>query len=135
MKFCPKCGAELADDAGFCPKCGTQQGNEQPVAAPVATPKAPEKRANAADVFSVFTLIFGILGLCLAIPGLIPLIGLVFNYINAIMCGVGLLGSIICRIFGKFTKRATTGIVLNAIVCGLSGVGFIIIAAAAASAA
>ena len=23
MKFCSKCGAQLADDAAFCPKCGT----------------------------------------------------------------------------------------------------------------
>ena len=28
--FCPKCGAQLPDDAGFCYKCGSKVGNEAP---------------------------------------------------------------------------------------------------------
>jgi hypothetical protein len=28
--FCPKCGAQLPDDAGFCYKCGTKIGNAAP---------------------------------------------------------------------------------------------------------
>ena len=29
MKFCPNCGAELADDAVFCGACGTQLNVER----------------------------------------------------------------------------------------------------------
>ncbi|MDE1857478.1 MAG: zinc ribbon domain-containing protein [Thaumarchaeota archaeon] len=34
--FCPKCGAQLPDDAGFCYKCGVRIG--QPAAQPAASP-------------------------------------------------------------------------------------------------
>ena len=29
MKFCPKCGAEIADDMLFCPNCGSQAEKNQ----------------------------------------------------------------------------------------------------------
>ena len=31
MKFCPKCGNELPDEANFCPKCGAKQPDAQVV--------------------------------------------------------------------------------------------------------
>ena len=39
MKFCPKCGAQLADEAAFCDKCGANLS--QTAAAPQAAPAAP----------------------------------------------------------------------------------------------
>lgn len=52
MKFCPKCGNSLPDDAKFCTKCGALQpgfenenpapNNEQPVAQPVPQPTPQE---------------------------------------------------------------------------------------------
>lgn len=42
MKYCPKCGAELADDAAFCVKCGAQQpGFEKPQATEPALEPVP----------------------------------------------------------------------------------------------
>ena len=38
--FCPKCGAQLPDDAGFCYKCGAKVGGTAPSQAP-ATPAQP----------------------------------------------------------------------------------------------
>ena|SRR5712692_3587423 len=35
--FCPKCGAQLPDDAGFCLKCGTKMGQTDSTSAPAQT--------------------------------------------------------------------------------------------------
>lgn len=43
MKFCPNCGAELADDAGFCGACGTKLTVEG------TNEAAPEKKAGGID--------------------------------------------------------------------------------------
>ena len=34
MKFCPKCGTQLVDEARFCSKCGAAQPNMENVPAP-----------------------------------------------------------------------------------------------------
>ena len=36
MKFCKKCGNQLADHASFCPKCGSMVEKEAPVSQPAA---------------------------------------------------------------------------------------------------
>ena len=38
MKFCPKCGAQLVDEARFCSKCGTKQPNMENAPAPQPAP-------------------------------------------------------------------------------------------------
>jgi hypothetical protein len=42
MKYCVKCGAELADEAHFCPKCGA----EQPTASDYAAEGASQETAS-----------------------------------------------------------------------------------------
>lgn len=37
MKFCNRCGAELADAASFCPKCGAPQAKGAPAPRPAGT--------------------------------------------------------------------------------------------------
>ena len=45
MKFCPKCGTQLVDEAKFCPKCGAPQPGMEPKEEPKVeeTPKVEEK--------------------------------------------------------------------------------------------
>ena len=38
MKFCPKCGAQLVDEARFCSKCGAPQPNMENAPAPQTAP-------------------------------------------------------------------------------------------------
>ena len=38
MKFCPKCGAQLVDEARFCSKCGAPQPNMENAPAPASAP-------------------------------------------------------------------------------------------------
>lgn len=54
MKYCTKCGAQLADEARFCSKCGAPQPNmenapapsQQPVAQPSIPQPVEEKQAS-----------------------------------------------------------------------------------------
>ena len=45
MKFCPKCGAQLVDEARFCSKCGAPQPNMENAPAPAAPVVEPEPQA------------------------------------------------------------------------------------------
>ena len=46
MKFCPKCGAQLVDEARFCSKCGAPQPNMENAPAPQPAPVVePEPQA------------------------------------------------------------------------------------------
>ena len=86
MKFCPKCGLQLADEATFCPRCGTilqPQGYNAPMyqqppqfnapygnipANPQPQPQpqtqAPAKKSSALAIFNflfnIFSLIYGV---------------------------------------------------------------------------
>jgi len=78
MKYCPKCGTELFDEATICPECGVPQANSQ------------------ADSGSIG---YGILGFC------IPVVGLVLFLIwkdakpkNAKKAGVGALISFVLSV-------------------------------------
>ena len=53
MKFCPKCGAQLVDEARFCSKCGAPQPNMEnapapaaPVVEPAPAPVQPQEPAQ-----------------------------------------------------------------------------------------
>ena len=51
MKFCPKCGAQLVDEARFCSKCGAKQPNMENAPAPAPQPQpapapAPQEPAQ-----------------------------------------------------------------------------------------
>ena len=43
MKYCPKCGAQMEDNAAFCPNCGNNaQPNSSPYQAPVYAAPEPD---------------------------------------------------------------------------------------------
>lgn len=43
MKYCPKCGAQMEDNAAFCPNCGNNaQPNNSPYQAPVYAAPEPD---------------------------------------------------------------------------------------------
>jgi hypothetical protein len=78
MKYCSKCGTELADDAAFCVKCGTatqapapeQTQTPAPVAAPAqaAAPTPPPEEPDApSGGFAVLSFFFPLVGLILFI--------------------------------------------------------------------
>ena len=62
MKYCPKCGQEMADDAKFCPKCGELQpgfekepdprGEARDSAPKVESASAPSERGAEFDAMS-----------------------------------------------------------------------------------
>lgn len=75
MKFCNKCGAQLADEARFCPKCGKALGaapisagantdSAEPPAA-VAEPTKKERTTSYPDMFKKwFWFLYVACGLC-----------------------------------------------------------------------
>lgn len=124
MKFCSKCGMEIADDVAFCPGCGSPVGNEAPAQSPApqqpvyqqpvnpapAAPAAPRKT----PVFSILGFIFSLISLPLFFIGAganspflvyfsmaLIIVGLVFSIIGIAkrrllgMAIVGLIFSII----------------------------------------
>lgn len=65
MKNCPKCGAELRDDAAFCSECG------EPLGAGEAAPETPKADPLATAKKTPISLILGIVSVaCLFVPGL-----------------------------------------------------------------
>jgi uncharacterized membrane protein len=52
MAFCPKCGAQTADNAAFCPNCGAGVGPATPAANPAAPPPPPAEGYSAPAVSS-----------------------------------------------------------------------------------
>lgn len=55
MKYCVKCGSEIADDAMFCPSCG------QGVAAEVVRPIVPDEPSSGINVLSFFFPVVGLI--------------------------------------------------------------------------
>ena len=83
MKFCTKCGNQMADDSIFCPVCGTQAA--APEAAPVA-PVAPQQPVyyapvqeesgltKAAKIFMIIgTVVMGLSTYCIGLAWCIPM--------------------------------------------------------------
>lgn len=67
MKYCPKCGAQLADEAAFCDKCGTSLG--QPAAPSGSAPvqKGGSVLGIAALILSILGFLTGFLGVGIAL--------------------------------------------------------------------
>ena len=80
MKFCPKCGSKLPDDARFCINCGQpvpMLDNPTPTVVPAPTPAptaAPTKTTELKYIIKVFLIIgcvingLYLLPLCWTIP-------------------------------------------------------------------
>ena len=67
MKYCPKCGAQLADEAAFCDKCGANLG--QPAAPSGSAPvqKGGSALGIAALILSILGFLTGFLGVGIAL--------------------------------------------------------------------
>lgn len=68
MKFCPKCGTQLEDNAGFCSTCGANLG----AAAPAVNPYDHTGEFSPEDVsdnkaFAMLLYLAGVLGLLVAL--------------------------------------------------------------------
>ena len=75
MKYCPKCGAQLADEAAFCDKCGTDLGQ------PAAPPEGGGPVQKGGSGLSIAALILAILGFLTGFLG----IGLVLDVIAIVL--------------------------------------------------
>ena len=89
MKFCTKCGAEIADDAVFCSKCGEsveETVSDDPVAfEEAATPVEPSDLAKIANVFMIIGTVSMALSTCLI--GLAWCLPMTISYANKIKKG------------------------------------------------
>lgn len=108
MKYCPKCGAQLADEAAFCDKCGSALG--QP-----AAPAGSEPVRKEGSALGIAALILSILGFLTGFMG----IGLVLDVIAIVLA---------VRVFVQAKKKpiktgmATGGLVvavLSILLCGV----------------
>jgi uncharacterized membrane protein len=52
MAFCPKCGAQVADNAAFCPNCGASVGQTNPAGTAAPPPPPPAGGYGAASTAS-----------------------------------------------------------------------------------
>jgi len=70
MKICPRCGAQVEDNAAFCTVCGAQLGADyNPVPVPVADPSDHTLEYDPADIAE--NKIYGILVYLLGLIGII----------------------------------------------------------------
>lgn len=93
MKFCPKCGTQVEDDAKFCPNCG--EALDPTAEAPDGSmPEAPLQQQAAAtpetSTYGVLAIVFSLLGGWLGL--VFALIGLskYKNPHNRTLCKIGL---------------------------------------------
>lgn len=93
MKYCPKCGAQVNDDAAYCPKCGAKLIETETIKAEVVNDNesqnsqkaenndgstlssSPESKESTAKVLGILALVFGIFG---------GFLGLVFGIIGLV---------------------------------------------------
>ena len=87
MRFCSKCGAQVASSDRFCPYCGvqivipTQEAAEQPYVVP---------ESSVSIVVSTKDKVLGFVGMGLSISGLfLAVVGLLYTLIGISMEGLG----------------------------------------------
>lgn len=95
MKFCPNCGAELADDAVFCGACGTQLNQEN-----VEQPAESDKSAILNKRFLIFA------------AAVIVAVVIVIVLVVTLLSGGGYKGQI-KKYFNFFNSKNTNGFELN----------------------
>ena len=91
MKFCPNCGAELADDADFCGACGTKMEASAPEVDPAKVVVAPEtKKVNTKLIVLAAIAVVAVVAIVLIIKAIAggaykkPIKTLVNNYNNRV---------------------------------------------------
>ena len=67
MKYCPKCGAQLADEAAFCDKCGANLGQPAAPSGSVPVQKGGSAVGIAALILSILGFLTGFLGVGIAL--------------------------------------------------------------------
>lgn len=107
MKYCVKCGKEIADNSTFCPECGASQGNinSQPGAQQANAYQQPPVQGYPAQQAPVDSGSFGwgILGFCFPIVGLILYLVWKGNKpLTAKKAGIGALIGFCLNIFFSF---------------------------------
>lgn len=74
MKTCPKCGAQMEDQAMFCANCGANYSNPYATAAPVVpewdhTAEFDPKDVSDNKVIAMLVYLLGIIGILIALIG------------------------------------------------------------------
>jgi hypothetical protein len=94
--YCPKCGAQIADDSRFCPKCGSptvtqgsppppQQVYQQPPQQVYQQPIYQQERTSG---IAITALIMGILGIVLVwLPTPFGLLAIIFGAVGMSQTG------------------------------------------------
>lgn len=72
MKFCPKCGSELLDDAVVCPNCGTSVDNQSGAVANSGKNKTLGTVAKVFMIIAIVGCILTALGAMLSLMGGVP---------------------------------------------------------------
>lgn len=102
MKYCPKCGSELFDDAVICTQCGTAQS--------VTDPNFENSRKNSSTL-SIVSIVIGAVGILMA--WLIALLGYICG-------GAALACALVAMKANKDEKMAKVGLVLSIVVFACS---------------
>ena len=79
MKYCPKCGTEMADESSYCPKCGAWQ-NFEPAPEPQYKAQPAQTKPNTGIITAnKVLLIITCVGL-----GIVLLFGIIFGILAAV---------------------------------------------------
>lgn len=116
MKFCGKCGAQMADVDRFCGKCGTLE-NVQAVQPPVQQPPMNQQTVQTPDVPGKG------LGIASMVLGIVSLVLFCLWYM-AIPCGVvgvilGAISATKAKEAGMTNGMASAGLICSCITLGL----------------
>ena len=98
MKYCPKCGTELKDDADFCTKCGAPQPSSVQ-----ASPEENKSGNSTQEDENLPTNVLNVIGIATIVLGMMAIVPahgytLYFEGGTAMLIGstLGLLGAIAC---------------------------------------
>ncbi len=122
MKFCEKCGKELADEAVVCMGCGCAVSNiETGNTTYQQEPTVPKEPFSSKQ--SVTAIILAGIGAVLPIVGII-LSFLLGSWLNMLLCAICLAVSIVGLVFAIKAKkaRATDNLAVIAIIIAILGI-------------